>query len=50
MNCSLCKQKIEVTVLSKIKGTFLKNKKFQICANCQKRYGEKEALKQLGAN
>jgi len=50
MNCSLCKQKIEVTVLGKIVGTFLKNKKFLLCANCQKAYGEEAALKQLGVN
>jgi len=37
MNCSLCKGKVEKTLLDKIVGTYLKRKKIIICNKCQKK-------------
>ena len=48
MKCDICKSEIEKTILGKIAGTYLKRKKHVICANCQKKLGEKQALARLG--
>ena len=38
--CKICGNKIEVTFLGKIKGTYIKKK--AVCQDCQKKYGMDE--------
>ena len=40
MKCAVCKQKIEETFLSKIKGTYI-NKK-GVCSSCQTKFSVEE--------
>lgn len=42
--CVICGNKIEVTFLKKIKGTYVKGK--AVCTDCQKKYG-KDLKKEL---
>jgi hypothetical protein len=39
MKCSLCGEKIELGVLDKINGTYIKKK--AVCSACQKKYKDK---------
>ncbi|MBI2671320.1 hypothetical protein HYX16_00110 [Candidatus Woesearchaeota archaeon] len=39
MKCNLCGEKIEVVVLDKINGTYIKKK--AVCSNCQRKHKEK---------
>lgn len=39
VKCAICKEKIEVTFLEKIKGSYVKKK--PVCNECQKKYKEK---------
>jgi len=51
--CEICKKKIAVTFLGKVKGTIIKDKsgrKHIVCPECQKKFKTKEEiLKQLNA-
>ena len=38
MKCSLCGEKIEIGILDKVKGTYIKKK--VVCSSCQKKYKE----------
>ena len=40
VKCDICKEKLEETFLSKIKGTYVKveGKRKVACQNCQKKY------------
>ncbi|MCD6403696.1 MAG: hypothetical protein J7L59_00735 [Nanoarchaeota archaeon] len=42
MKCALCKRKIEISFLNKIKGTYVKVKAklVPVCSDCQKKYGD----------
>jgi len=42
--CAICKNKIEVTFLGKIMGTYIKKK--IVCSTCQKKFGA-DVVKQL---
>lgn len=47
MKCEICKTEIKIDKLDKYKGTFLKDEKghkYFICANCQKKYVEKDVI------
>ncbi len=44
MKCAICNNKIDVTFLDKIKGTFIEKK--PVCSECQKKYSYEE-LKNL---
>ena len=39
IKCELCKEKVETTLLGKIKGTYVKKK--VVCSKCQQKYGNK---------
>ena len=43
--CKICGEKIEVTFLGKIKGTYIKKK--AVCQDCQKKYSTEEILKKI---
>tara|TARA_Y100000310_G_scaffold275528_2_gene292109 strand:+ start:2602 stop:2745 length:144 start_codon:yes stop_codon:yes gene_type:complete len=36
--CAICKRKVEVTFLNKIRGTFVGKK--AVCSECQSKYGK----------
>ena len=45
--CSVCKNNIETTFLSKILGTYVKNekgKKYPVCFECQKNLKDKDKI------
>ncbi len=43
MKCVICKKKVEVNELGKIKGIYVKidGKLYVICSNCQRKYKDK---------
>ena len=45
MKCSICDQKIELTFLDKIKGTYIKKK--LVCSVCQKKFKKEELLQKI---
>ncbi|MEW6063100.1 MAG: hypothetical protein AB1571_01900 [Nanoarchaeota archaeon] len=49
VKCDICKEKIEVTFLGKIKGAYInvKGRLKAICPDCQKKYTKEEAIKKL---
>jgi len=49
MKCEICKEKIAVTFLEKIKGSYIKiNKKlYTICNNCQKKLSVQEIKEKI---
>ena len=40
MKCEMCGEKVEITFLSKIDGTYIKRK--IVCSDCQKKYSLEE--------
>jgi hypothetical protein len=48
MKCSICGNKIEITFLGKVIGSYVKkkgsSKKYPICFECQKKYKAKEEM------
>ncbi|NQV91294.1 hypothetical protein HQ489_02365 [Candidatus Woesearchaeota archaeon] len=48
VKCSICGDKIQELFLEKIKGTIVRkpgtNKQYEICFQCQKKFGSKEEL------
>lgn len=45
--CEICSQKIAITFLGKLLGTFIKDakgKKHTVCRNCQKQLGSKAKI------
>ena len=47
MKCSICNKSMETTFLSKIIGTYVKDKKGKlhtICFECQKKFNSKEEI------
>ena len=51
MKCEVCKKNVETTFLSKVLGSYVKDKKGKkhlVCPECQKKFSKKEdILKQL---
>ncbi|HLC73445.1 MAG TPA: hypothetical protein VJH20_02295 [Candidatus Nanoarchaeia archaeon] len=45
MKCSICNEKIEITFLDKIEGTYIKKK--PVCNSCQKKYSKEELLQKI---
>ena len=43
--CKICGNKIEVTFLNKLRGTFIKKK--AVCSDCQKKYSYEELRKKV---
>ena len=43
--CKICGEKIDVTFLGKIKGTYIKKK--PVCSDCQTKYNVDELKKKL---
>jgi len=43
VKCALCKKKIEISFLNKIRGTYIKvkGKLVPVCSDCQKKYGNR---------
>jgi len=46
MNCAICKNKIAILFLQKIKGTYIRKsgKKHAVCFDCQKKFKNKQEL------